>query len=134
MAVVDASIWVAAFHEKDKFNKIAFGFLENLVALGDPIRVPAIVYAEVAGAIRRRTKNLHITNKVLAKMHALDLDIREIDTDFARSAADIAAHLEMRGADSFYVALAKEFGEALYTFDDEQAKRGSVEVETVVPL
>ncbi len=36
----------------------------------------------------------------------------------------------MRGADALYVALAKEVGEVLYTFDQEQLTRGGQEVET----
>ena len=53
--------------------------------------------------------------------------------EFARAAADVSARLGVRGADAFYIALAKECGDVLYTFDEEQKKRCTDEVETFAP-
>jgi predicted nucleic acid-binding protein len=133
MAVIDASVWVALFQEKDVFHLRATQLLDEVVAGGHPIKVPALVFAEVAGAMRRRTGKLKHASNAVAKMHDLDLDVREIDDNFGRLAADIAGRLGMRGADAFYVALAKETGSVLYTFDDEQRQRGGEEVETKAP-
>jgi predicted nucleic acid-binding protein len=130
MAVVDASIWVALFQENDVFHKQAKMIIQHLFDSEETINVPAIVFVEVSGAIRRRTGKPRHASHAIAKMHALNLEIRAVDEYFGFFAADITARLGMRGADALYVALAKEVGEVLYTFDQEQITRGGQEVET----
>lgn len=133
MAIIDASVCAAIFLEGDRFNKKAQRFLGKLVEQDETLRVPAIVFAEVAGAIRRRTGKPRLASGAVAKMLSLGLESREVDESSARAAADVAARLGVRGAGAFYIALAKECGDTLYTFDDEQKSRASNEVEACSP-
>lgn len=133
MAVIDASVWVALFQEGDVFHSRALRLLNGLIENGEPINVPAIVFAEVVGAIRRRTGKMKHATAVLAKMQSLNLGIRDVDDHFGRFAANIAIQLGIRGADATYVALAKETGDILYTFDEEQCKRANQTVTAEIP-
>ena len=133
MPVIDASVWVAAFHKADIFHDRAIRVLEKFLIEDVLVRVPSIVFAEVGGSIRRRTNNTKLALTALVKMRAYDLNIREIDEAFAEMAADVAARIGLRGADAFYIALAKETGDTLWTFDEEQRLKGSAEAETKQP-
>lgn len=91
------------------------------------------MFAEVAGAIRRRTGKFRLASNSVARMESFGVEVGDINIAFSKSTADVAARLGLRGADSFYVALAKDLGDVLFTFDEEQQKRAKDEVETRVP-
>jgi len=57
MAVVDASVWIAWFMEGDAFHKQAQHIIQSLLMGEERISIPAIAFTEVAGAIKRITKN-----------------------------------------------------------------------------
>jgi predicted nucleic acid-binding protein len=56
-----------------------------------------------------------------------------VDDVLAREAARLAAELRVRGADSVYIALARELGLPLVTWDVEQLQRAGPVVESYNP-
>jgi predicted nucleic acid-binding protein len=56
-----------------------------------------------------------------------------VDAELAEAAARVAGDLRLRGADSVYVALAKQLSLELVTWDLEQASRASVVIRAGVP-
>ena len=103
MAVVDASVWVSALHEKDRFHAKARDFLERLYRSKTFIRIPAIAPAEVASSIRRATSQPRLAREAVEQMYGMEPEIWVIDELAAREAAGIASRLAVRGADSFYL-------------------------------
>jgi len=53
--VVDASVWVSRLVPQDVHHFASRRYLEERAAAGDPLVAPALLLAEVAGAIARRT-------------------------------------------------------------------------------
>ena len=55
MYVVDASVWVSRFVLNDVHHEPSYSWLEGTVIRGELIVAPALLLAEVAGAISRCT-------------------------------------------------------------------------------
>jgi predicted nucleic acid-binding protein len=56
-----------------------------------------------------------------------------VDASLARLSADLAAQLQLGGADALYVALAQRLGIPLITWDREQLQRGLAAVTALTP-
>ena len=56
-----------------------------------------------------------------------------IDAGMAALSAQVAANLRLRGADSFYVALAYQLSMPLVTWDQEQRERGRSLISSLTP-
>ena len=61
------------------------------------------------------------------------LVIRNVDEAFALGAARVAARFSLRGADSLYVALARELRANLITDDAEMLSNGAAAVDCMTP-
>jgi len=59
--------------------------------------------------------------------------VYSLDADLASNAEAIAQNLLLRGADAFYVALARHLGAALITLDREMLERAMPTVESLTP-
>ena len=120
MAVIDASVWVARFSESDAFHEQAQFIIRTLVSNQERISLPAIVFSEVAGAIKRTTKNNDDARRAVLCMKDME---SEIFTNFDKLepiATEIAITQSIRGADAYYLAVAKMTKSNLYTFDKQQ--------------
>jgi predicted nucleic acid-binding protein len=62
-----------------------------------------------------------------------NLRLVPVDLRLSRLAADIAARLRVRGADSVYVGLAKALGIPLVTWDREHMERARPEIDVTAP-
>ena len=126
MSVVDASVASAVFIADDPFHDVCLAWLLAALDAGDPLRGPTLLLPEVTGAVRRVTGD-----EGLARATAEELgtgvvwELVPVTVALASRAAEIAATLAVRGADSVYVALAAELGEPLVTVDDQQGDRAA---------
>jgi predicted nucleic acid-binding protein len=122
--VIDASVWVAAADATDPFCAASRQFLEAVAARGLPVALPALARLEVACALARRLRDApaarHIADGMvrspLVSEHALDAAL--ID-----SAVAAGTDAFLRAADAVYLALARNLGAAVVTWDGELIRR-----------
>jgi predicted nucleic acid-binding protein len=119
--VVDASLWVARLVPQDAFHAAVRAWMEARLLEGTEFIAPALLLAETAGAISRRTgEALLATQAVEHLQHLPGLRLVEMDSALMKEAASLAAELGLRGADSVYVAVASRLGIPLATLDADQ--------------
>ncbi|MFN0077533.1 MAG: type II toxin-antitoxin system VapC family toxin [Prosthecobacter sp.] len=117
---IDASVFVARFVEEDVFHEPCSHFIDAVRQDRLVVHAPVLLIAEVAGAVARIKKD-HVRGD-LAALHLRtyeSLKIRQADLAFGISAAALASRHHLRGADSHYVAVARETRTTLITLDDE---------------
>ena len=132
--MIDASVWVAINHIADPSHTRCVAWLDAALAAKDRLLAPTLLPTEVAGAIRRLTRQQAPASGVVDRLFEVGV-VELIGLDHARSrrAAGLAAATGMRGADSVYLALAQELEEVLVTIDRRQADVASGIVEVRMP-
>lgn len=119
--VIDASVWVSRLVHKDVFHQIVKAWMEKQRSEGVIFLSPALLLPEVAGAISRRTGEPHLARNAIASLIRLPgLRLVEMDQSLVQEASRLAADLGLRGADSFYVAVAARLNLPLFTLDEDQ--------------
>lgn len=132
--VVDACAFVAEQIEDQPEFSAADTFFDFCVRTGIRLYSPVIVLAEVAGAIARITGGTGLGDVAVKRLGQFPkLSLRQIDLDFAETAARAASRYKLRGADSHYVALARELKCPLITNDDEILDRCPPTMKIVRP-
>ena len=134
MFVVDASVWVASYRTQDQHHFESQQWIREVMTRGDTILGPAILLAEVAGALARLsgdTVGALATVENIRRFPTFELAVDS--KELADLSAQIAAELRLRGADAVYVAVAVQRGLPLITFDDQQRNRASQRVRTATP-
>jgi len=123
--VLDASVWVARLVSQDAFHQAAKAWMAGQRKEGGQFVSPSLLLAEVAGAISRRTDPA-FGRRALGQLNQLPgLRIVEMNHELLQAAAELAADLGLRGADSVYAAVAKRLELPLLTFDLEQKERAA---------
>ena len=129
LTVLDASIWVSRLVPQDVFHEAVKSWMASQQDAGIEFVSPSLLLAEVAGAISRRTNSGALGKKALEALENLPgLRLVEMESALMRSAAQLAAELGLRGADSTYVAVAARLDLPLVTLDADQKKRASQHV------
>ena len=119
---------------EDMHHEASVSWFRDGLAPEATLAAPALVLAEVAGAIARRTGNRSAVQNALDHMLAVPrLRMLALEQMLALQAAHIAADLRIRGADACYVAVAVHLGMPLVTFDNELATRARAIVEVIRP-
>jgi predicted nucleic acid-binding protein len=132
--IVDASVWVAYFHEADPAHARSFTWVENAIAAGETLVAPSLLLAEVAGALRRISGRPETAAEIVEHLLTVErLDLVELDRPRALRAAEVAATTALRGAAAVYLALAVERGDVLISVDRRQRERGSQAAKVRVP-
>ena len=122
--VVDASIWVARLIPQDIFHDPCRAWLEAQRGRNVWLVSPTLLLAEVGGAISRRTSEPHLGERAAEVLKNLPvLRLVEMDHRLVQVAVDLAVRLGLRGADSFYVAVAHTLELPLATLDEDQRSR-----------
>ena len=119
MAVIDASVWIAWFKKDDMFHEQAKHIIQTLNS-NQTISIPATTFTEVAGAIKRTTRDNAFASGAVLYMKGMEL---EVFVDFVKLepiATKIAIDHSIRGADAYYLAVAEVTISNLYTFDKQQ--------------
>jgi len=132
--VVDASVWVSRFVPDDVHHHLSYRFLEGALTRGELLTAPALLLAEVAGAVSRRTGQPDLAARAAALLEQLpNSRLVTVDPQLARLAARLAGQLRLRGGDALYVALAQQLGFSLVPWDREQAERGRTATPVFAP-
>lgn len=132
--VLDASVLISAFKENEPEHSASADFLEAAVAHSVTLCSPALLFPEIAGAFARPGRNPDYAARAIREMRALlEIGIYPLDADLALNAEAIAQNFLLRGADAFYVALARRLGAALITLDREMLERATPVAEVFTP-
>ncbi|MBI5713643.1 MAG: type II toxin-antitoxin system VapC family toxin [Chloroflexi bacterium] len=132
--VVDASVWVSRLVASDVNHAASRVWLEKFAVEENQFVVPTLVLAEISGSVARRAedaKSGHEAVKLVLRLPSLRLI--NVDRALSELAAQLAADYKLRGADSIYVAAAKQLNIPLVTLDEEQFKRASKIIQTIKP-
>lgn len=134
MSVVDASVWVSLLATDDVNHAATLAWFEQRVSEGERFLAPSLVLVEIAGAMTRRTGDAAAAVAAADRIRRLpELEIVPLTVEAAERAADVAAHVSLRGADAVYAALAAERGHTLITWDRQQRERSASAVEVASP-
>lgn len=127
--VIDASVWVSRLVSQDEFHEATKSWMEKQRETGMQFISPALLLAEVGGAISRRTGDPALGKRVITQLESLTgMRLVEMDNELMHEAASLAAELGLRGADSVYVAIAHQLNLPLVTFDVDQRERAQARV------
>lgn len=131
--VVDASVWVARLVSEDVFHEPVKRWMSTHLEEGDQFLAPSLLLAEIGGAISRRT-NSSLGLKAVEFVRDLPgLQLVEMENSLLHEAAQLAAELGLRGADSTYVAVAARLDLPLMTLDADQRQKAGKRV-TILEL
>jgi predicted nucleic acid-binding protein len=124
--VVDASLWVARLVSVDAFHGASKRWMDTQASRQVTLLCPALLLAETAGAISRRTGDSGLALQAVRVLQELPgLRLVEMERDLMNLAAQLAAQLGLRGADACYVALAARLGLPFLTLDQDQRQRSA---------
>ena len=120
MAVVDASVWVARSNEKDRFHEQAKNIFQFIDLNEETISIPVVAFTEVAGAIKRTTKDDNLAWGTAYDMKEMELEVYANFDKLEPLATEIAIKYSVKGMDAYYLAVAELTKSKLYTFDQQQ--------------
>ncbi len=121
--VVDASVWVARLVSEDIFYEPIKKWLSERLEAEDQFLAPSLLLAEIGGAISRRTTPSLGLKAVEQLQNLPGLQLVEMEHSLIQEAAQLAAELGLRGADSVYVAVAARLNVPLATLDADQREK-----------
>lgn len=134
MYIVDASVWVARFWTRDPQHTEARNWVFETLSRGEEVLGPAILLAEVAGPLGRRTGEVELGLTAAQQLSSLPgLRLLDVDEQMARLSGELAARLRLKGADAVYVAASMIENVPLVTLDREQSERASRMVTAFTP-
>jgi predicted nucleic acid-binding protein len=124
--VVDASVWVARLVPQDIFFPAVKAWFEEVRRQDIQLLSPALLLAEVGGAISRRTGEASLARQAVEALQNLPgLRLVEMDRALVQAASMLAADHGLRGADACYAALASRLKIQLITLDKDQHDRAN---------
>jgi len=134
MIVIDASVMVSVFYDRDVRHLESRRWLRAYLRSGQLLIAPILLLSEVAGAITRRTGDVQSGRLAVRRLwHLPELQLIVIDTALGLRTTELAADLGLRGADAVYVALASDLQVPLITWDRQQRERGAQRGTTQEP-
>lgn len=135
MLTIDASVWVSAALQNEKFSARSAAYLRRVAEAQTHVIVPTLVVVEVAAALRRMTGDVLASRDLARKFFSSPfVSMIPLDAALATNAADLAVERAVRGADAVYAAVAVAHACELVTLDREQADRlsGAVRVRNLL--
>jgi predicted nucleic acid-binding protein len=134
MIVIDASVWVSRILVEDLFHTVSQAWLRSQAAKGHLLVVPSLFFAEVGGAVARRTGSTGTGVDAIQRIARVPaLRVVALNRELGMEAGRLAAQLRLRGADAVYVALARRLNTPLATWDEELLQRAGQAVAIVRP-
>jgi predicted nucleic acid-binding protein len=123
---VDANVWVAALDEDDAMHASSLRFLETVRDRGISLLGPGLLLVETACAVARRRDDAEAALSAAATLRRLTaLRLSAHDADLEAGALELGVRLRLRGADSYYVAVAARERAPLITWDTELIDRAA---------
>jgi predicted nucleic acid-binding protein len=132
LVVTDASVWVSRLVPEDSFHERIKAWMT--AQRSDPherteFLAPSLLLAEIGGAISRRTAQPALGLRAVEQVKVIPgLRLVEMDRALVEIAANLAVELGLRGADSFYVAVAARLDLPLATLDVDQKVRAATRI------
>ena len=127
---IDSSVIVASLLEQEKDHLKALSLWKEVVAGNVVAIMPYTVLVEVVAAVRRRTGQKELAQKVKKELLSLDtVNFVIVDPDSASDASDIAIETGVRGMDAVVIQTAKEFNTALVSLDAEMIEKSAAIVK-----
>jgi predicted nucleic acid-binding protein len=121
---VDANVWIAALDASDPFHRASIRFLETVRDQGHELRAPAILLVEAACAVARRRNDEGAGLAAAATLrNTTALRIEPHDSELENGALELGTRLLVRGADTYYIAVAARSRTPLITWDGELVER-----------
>jgi len=129
--VVDASVWVARLVSEDSFYEPVKTWMAARLENDDQFLAPSLLLAEIGGAISRRTTPSLGLKAVEQIQNLPGLQLVDMEHSLLREAAQLAAELGLRGADSTYVAVAARLDLPLMTLDIDQRAKAAKRIKVL---
>ncbi len=129
--VVDASIWVARLVSEDVFHEPVKAWMTAQLEAENRFLAPSLLLAEIGGAISRRTTPKLGLKAIEYVQNLPGLQLVEMEDSLLREAAQLAAELGLRGADSTYVAVAARLDLPLITLDVDQREKAEKRIKVL---
>jgi predicted nucleic acid-binding protein len=134
LVVIDASAWVSRIMLQDSNHLAALSWIDRHLLNGGLLVAPILLVTETAATISRITGLSARGHLAAHGLYAMpEMSLVQIDQALVDEATDLASNLGLRGADAYYVAVAKTLGLSLVTFDKEQLSKASAVIETIRP-
>jgi predicted nucleic acid-binding protein len=122
--VTDASVWVSRFIDDDVHHEASVSWLRRQIDAATFLVGPTLLLVEVAAAIARRTGDAALAAAIVEQLEQFPpLRLEPLDDALAAVAVSLAGSLGLRGADAVYVAVARQLGAPLVSWDEEQIRR-----------
>lgn len=136
--VIDTSVWVSRLLPHDANHQAARTWIDGHILNGGFFVAPMIFIIEVASAIARETLPPNDpradAHRAVKQLYVLPImRLVPIDQALVDEATDMAADHRIRGADALFVAVARQLGLPLVTFDRYQLKQPQSVVVTIRP-
>ena len=133
-AVIDASAWVSRLLTQDSNHLAAAAWIDRHLLSGGLFIAPILLVTETASALSRITGLPARGHLAVSQLYSMvEMSLVQIDQALVDEATDLAADLKLRGADSYYVAVARRLVLPLVTFDSEQLSRSTSVITTIRP-
>lgn len=134
MYTLDASIVGRDFDPGDPEYATCHELIAQLDQLSIPVIVLRLLLAEIAGLVRRLTRDPIRARLVVDAWRTFGhVQIIPLDDALLDTAAEIAADYALRGADATYVAVARQYNCTLVSLDREQRERAAAIGATRTP-
>lgn len=132
--VIDTSVWVSRLITQDSNHPAAVAWINRHLLSGGVLIAPILLVTETAAAVSRVTGLPARGHLAASRLYALvEMSLVQIDQTLVDEATDLAADLRLRGADAYFVAVAKRLTLPLVTFDREQLSRATPTIATIRP-
>src|SRR5437016_4881834 len=132
--VIDCSAWVSYLESQDSNHVAARAWIDQHLLSGGFFAAPVLLVTETAAAISRSTRQSTIAQHAVNQLYSMQqMRLVPINQSLVDEATSLAINCTLRGADAYYVALAKTLGLALVTFDQEQLRRPAHLIMTIQP-
>jgi predicted nucleic acid-binding protein len=132
--VIDASVWVSFLLPRDVNHLAAQVWLNAHVNSGGYIVAPLMLAVETGSAISRVVRDAAFAHSAVSDTYSFPyLSLQGIDQALIDEATNVAVTFRLKGSDSIYVALAKQLGVPLVSFDQEQLSRPASIIATIRP-
>ena len=134
LVVLDASAWVSRILLQDSNHPAAMSWINRHLLDGGLFVAPILLVTETAATVSRITGLPTRGRLAASQLYTMpEMSLVQIDQALVDEATELAADLKLRGADAYYVAVARSLGLPLITFDREQLSRAASIVATIRP-
>ncbi|MGQ9625356.1 MAG: type II toxin-antitoxin system VapC family toxin [Anaerolineae bacterium] len=132
--VIDANVLVAVLRPSEPYYLYSRACLYNLITRQASLFCPTLALPEIAAAIVRGTGDEVLARSSIATLYRLDkIMFTPLDEPLANLAAEVAIICRLHGADAVYVAVARQVGATLLTWDTELLTRATRVITTLMP-